>query len=405
MAGQPYPRRDIYSPKRRLLAWLHKQEHLEKGLVVSDAEAVFDIEFRNVEKSYGSVRAVSGLNFKVRRGAFHSFLGSSGCGKTTTLRMIAGFEQPSAGEVWLGGRPVAGIPAHQRPVNMVFQSYALFPHLTVAENIAYGLRYLNPRPDRDEQRRRADEALEMVRLGGFGQRKPHELSGGQQQRVALARALVNKPTVLLLDEPLAALDRKLRKEMQSELLRLQREVGITFVLVTHDQEEALSMSDSISVMQDGGIIQTATPEQLYETPASRYVADFIGESNLFTGTVRQVDGDRVLLDMPQGLQLASPATPTGPRLAASDPGCIAVRPEQIAIGNAADALAREISLAGEVVDRIYLGNLTEYRVRTEPFGIVCVRVPGHTGRDKAAFEHGAPVRIGWDQAAGLAMAL
>lgn len=249
----------------------------------------FDIEFRNVVKRYGSVPAVNGLSFKVKRGAFHSFLGSSGCGKTTTLRMIAGFEQPSEGEVLLAGQAVAGVPAHQRAVNMVFQHYALFPHLTVAENIAYGLRYRTPRPDRAQQRRMADEALEMVRLSGFGTRKPHELSGGQQQRVALARALVNKPTVLLLDEPLAALDRKLRKEMQSELLRLQREVGITFVLVTHDQEEALSMSDSISIMKDGLIIQTATPEALYETPASRYVADFIGESNLFAGTVRRLD--------------------------------------------------------------------------------------------------------------------
>ncbi|XHF41643.1 ABC transporter ATP-binding protein [Metapseudomonas boanensis] len=376
-----------------------------KGPAVSDASEVFDVEFRNVVKRYGSVTAVNGLNFKVRRGAFHSFLGSSGCGKTTTLRMIAGFDQPSSGEVLLDGHFVAGVPAYQRPVNMVFQSYALFPHLTVAENIAYGLRYHSPRPDRAEQRRLADQALEMVRLSGFGLRKPHELSGGQQQRVALARALVNKPTVLLLDEPLAALDRKLRKEMQSELLRLQREVGITFVLVTHDQEEALSMSDSISVMLDGQILQSASPEQLYESPASRYVADFIGESNLFDGTVRRIDGDRVLLDTAQGLQLASPQTPTGPALKVSEPGCIAVRPELIAIGVERDAMARDISLPGQVVDRIYLGNLTEYRVRTEPFGIVCVRVPRHGQHERSAFEHGSPVRIGWDQASGLAMAL
>ncbi|BAU72471.1 ABC transporter ATP-binding protein [Metapseudomonas furukawaii] len=372
---------------------------------MSDASETFDIEFRQVVKRYGAVTAVDGLDFAVRRGAFHSFLGSSGCGKTTTLRMIAGFEQPSEGEVLLAGRSVAGVPAHQRPVNMVFQSYALFPHLSVLDNIAYGLRYRQPRPDRALQRRLAEDALEMVRLGGFGQRKPHELSGGQQQRVALARALVNKPTVLLLDEPLAALDRKLRKEMQSELLRLQREVGITFVLVTHDQEEALSMSDTISVMQDGRILQSASPEQLYETPASRYVADFIGESNLFDGTVRRVDGNRVLLETAQGLQLASPQTPTGPALKAAEPGCIAVRPELIAIGADAESLAREISLTGQVVDRIYLGNLTEYRVRTEPFGIVCVRVPRHGLAERSAFEHGAPVRIGWDQASGLAMTL
>jgi spermidine/putrescine transport system ATP-binding protein len=216
---------------------------------------------------------------------------------------------------------------------------------------------------------------------------------------------VNKPTVLLLDEPLAALDRKLRKEMQSELLRLQREVGITFVLVTHDQEEALSMSDSISVMQDGLIVQTATPEQLYETPASRYVADFIGESNLFNGTVRRVDGNSVVLETAQGLQLTSPRSPSGKALSAQVEGCIAVRPELISIGAANTPLGREVTLNGQVEDRIYLGNLTEYRVRTEPFGIVCVRVPRVREHHQASFEHGAAVQIGWDQANGLAMGL
>jgi len=364
-----------------------------------------DIEFCNVEKLYGNLKAVNGLSFKVRRGTFHSFLGGSGCGKTTTLRMIAGFDQPSSGEVLLAGKNVAGVPAFQRPVNMVFQHYALFPHMTVSENIAYGLRYRTPRPDKKEQRRLADEALEMVRLEGLGQRKPSELSGGQQQRVALARALVNKPTVLLLDEPLAALDRKLRKEMQSELLRLQREVGITFVLVTHDQEEALSMSDSISVMHSGSIIQTATPEQLYEAPASRYVADFIGESNLFNGTVRHLNGNSVVLRTTQGIELTSPLTPTGPTLSADAPGCIAVRPELISIAAQGGSLGREVTLDGCVEDRIYLGNLTEYRVRTQPFGIVCVRVPRHQDHAQNAFEHGAAVQVGWDQASGLAMTM
>nr|WP_283184549.1 ABC transporter ATP-binding protein [Pseudomonas sp. PMCC200367] len=364
-----------------------------------------DIEFCNVVKRYGEVSAVNGLNFAVRRGSFHSFLGGSGCGKTTTLRMIAGFEQPSSGEVRLSGKNVAGVPAFERPVNMVFQHYALFPHLTVAQNIAYGLRYRTPRPDKKTQLRMADEALEMVRLSGFGQRKPSELSGGQQQRVALARALVNKPTVLLLDEPLAALDRKLRKEMQSELLRLQREVGITFVLVTHDQEEALSMSDSISVMHNGSIIQTATPEQLYEAPASRYVADFIGESNLFNGTVRQMQGDSVVLRTEQGLELTSPLTPTGKALSAGVAGCIAVRPELISIASANADMTREVKLQGHVEDRIYLGNSTEYRVRTQAFGVVCVRVPRQQDHGANAFEHGAAVSVGWDHANGLAMAL
>lgn len=378
---------------------------------MTDSKHLNDIEFCNVEKLYGNLKAVNNLSFTVRRGTFHSFLGGSGCGKTTTLRMIAGFDQPSTGEVMLAGKNVAGVPAYQRPVNMVFQHYALFPHMSVSENIAYGLRYLTPRPDKKEQRRRADEALEMVRLSGLGHRKPSELSGGQQQRVALARALVNKPTVLLLDEPLAALDRKLRKEMQSELLRLQREVGITFVLVTHDQEEALSMSDSISVMYSGSIIQTASPEQLYEAPASRYVADFIGESNLFNGTVRHVHGNSAVLRTPQGIELSSPLTPNGASLSAESEGCIAVRPELIDIASKGALPGRDVTLDGQVEDRIYLGNITEYRVRTQPFGIVCVRVPrqlgsaGGSSADNAGFEHGAAVQVGWNNANGLAMGL
>ena len=371
------------------------------GRTVSDS----DIEFCNVVKCYGDIPAVNGLNFKVRRGSFHSFLGGSGCGKTTTLRMIAGFEQPTSGEVRLAGHDVAGVPAFRRPVNMVFQHYALFPHMSVVENVAYGLRYRQPRPDKQQQRQMAEEALEMVRLSGYAQRKPSELSGGQQQRVALARALVNKPTVLLLDEPLAALDRKLRKEMQSELLRLQREVGITFVLVTHDQEEALSMSDSISVMRAGTIVQTATPEQLYETPASRYVADFIGESNLFEGTVQGVRTDAVVLRTACGLELSSPLTPTGQSLSLDDAGCIAVRPELIDIVAQGQTMARDIRLDGHVEDRIYLGNSTEYRVRTAPFGVLCVRVARHREAERAALEHGAAVQIGWNNAQGLAMAV
>jgi spermidine/putrescine transport system ATP-binding protein len=378
---------------------------------MNDSRHENDIEFCNVEKHYGNLKAVNNLSFQVKRGTFHSFLGGSGCGKTTTLRMIAGFDQPTFGEVRLAGKNVAGVPAYQRPVNMVFQHYALFPHMTVSQNIAYGLRYLTPRPDKKEQQRRADEALEMVRLSGLGHRKPSELSGGQQQRVALARALVNKPTVLLLDEPLAALDRKLRKEMQSELLRLQREVGITFVLVTHDQEEALSMSDSISVMHSGSIIQTASPEQLYEAPATRYVADFIGESNLFNGTVRQVQGNSALLRTEQGIELSSPLTPNGTALSANTEGCIAVRPELIDIAAQGSLQGRDVTLDGCVEDRIYLGNITEYRVRTQPFGIVCVRVPRQHGSgtqggfDTTGFEHGAAVQVGWNNASGLAMAL
>src|SRR5262245_11004632 len=236
-----------------------------------------DIRFVDVTKRFGDIAAVDGVSFAIARGAFHSFLGPSGCGKTTSLRLIAGFEQPSAGDVEIGGASVVGIPAYRRPVNMVFQHYALFPHLDVAGNIGYGLKQRTPRPDRAEIARRVDEMLELVRLRGLQGRRVWELSGGQQQRVALARALINKPTVLLLDDPLAALDRKLRRDMQMELQSIQREVGITFVLVTHDQEEALSMSDTIAIMRDGRIVQFGTPAALYDAPVSRYVADFVGE--------------------------------------------------------------------------------------------------------------------------------
>src|SRR6476620_5062514 len=244
-----------------------------------------DIRFDAVSKHYGEVKAVDRVSFAIARGSFHSFLGPSGCGKTTSLRLIAGFDQPTAGDVQIAGSSMVGVPAYRRPVNMVFQHYALFPHLDVTGNVAYGLRQRRPRPDREALHRQVEAALELVRLPGYGRRRIWELSGGQQQRVALARALINRPTVLLLDEPLAALDRKLRRELQIELQNLQREVGITFVLVTHDQEEALSMSDTICILRSGRIVQRGSPAVLYDEPASAWVADFVGKSNFLAGTV------------------------------------------------------------------------------------------------------------------------
>ncbi|HTG41007.1 MAG TPA: spermidine/putrescine ABC transporter ATP-binding protein, partial [Methylomirabilota bacterium] len=241
----------------------------------------------DVTKQFGDVTAVDRMNLSIARGTFYSLLGPSGCGKTTTLRMIAGFEQPTAGEIVLAGRPIAGVPPYRRNVNTVFQHYALFPHMDVAQNVGYGLR--QKKVGRAEEQRRVDETLELVRLSGYGKRRTWELSGGQQQRVALARALVNRPTVLLLDEPLGALDLKLRKEMQLELKALQREVGITFVYVTHDQEEALTMSDVIVVMRDGRIQQQGDPAELYERPVNRFVADFIGTSNFIKASVIAAD--------------------------------------------------------------------------------------------------------------------
>ena len=256
------------------------------------AEDGIDVRFHEVSKHFGDVAAVDGISFALKRGSFHSFLGPSGCGKTTSLRLIAGFEQPSAGRVEIAGQNMVGIPAYRRPVNMVFQHYALFPHMDVAANVGYGLRQKRPRPEKSEIDRSVAEALELVRLPQLAKRRIWELSGGQQQRVALARALINRPTVLLLDEPLAALDRKLRREMQIELQNLQREVGITFILVTHDQEEALSMSDTIGIMKDGRIVQMGTPEELYDAPVNRYVADFVGEFNFWSGQAAVSDRRR-----------------------------------------------------------------------------------------------------------------
>src|SRR5215475_7915759 len=274
-----------------------------------------DIRFEAVSKHYGEVRAVDRVSFAITRGSFHSFLGPSGCGKTTSLRLIAGFEQPTAGDVQIAGASMVGVPAYRRPVNMVFQHYALFPHLDVAGNVAYGLRQRRPRPGRAALQRQVEAALELVRLPGLGRRRIWELSGGQQQRVALARALINKPTVLLLDEPLAALDRKLRREMQMELQSLQREVGITFVLVTHDQEEALSMSDTISIMREGRIVQFGTPTALYDAPANLYVADFVGESNFFAGDVVEATETGAAIRTSAGIVLKGPLSPRGGSLA------------------------------------------------------------------------------------------
>ena len=302
----------------------------------SAREARPSVRFERVSKLYGPVVAVKELTLEVERGEFFTLLGPSGCGKTTTLRMVAGFEQPSAGRVLLDGVNVVGRPAFQRPTNTVFQSYALFPHLSVEDNVAFGLR--RKRVPRDEARRRVAEELERVGLAGEARRRPRQLSGGQQQRVALARALVNLPTVLLLDEPLGALDLKLRKQLQVELKRIHREVGITFVYVTHDQEEALTMSDRIAVMNHGEVKQVASPEAVYERPATAFVAGFIGVSNLMPGTVERVVGASAELRLDAGVALTVPA-PDGLRAGTR---CHAVvRPEKLELSAAgSEALHR-----------------------------------------------------------------
>jgi spermidine/putrescine transport system ATP-binding protein len=262
----------------------------------------FAVELRDVVKTFqtpegGSVNAVDHVDMGIKHGEFFSMLGSSGCGKTTSLRMVAGFEWPTAGEVYIEGQPQGHKPPFQRPVNTVFQNYALFQHMTVAQNVAFGLEM--DKTPADEIKRRVDEALAMVKLSGMGKRSPRQLSGGQQQRIALARALVKRPKVLLLDEPLGALDLKLRKEMQLELKTLQREVGITFVFVTHDQEEALTMSDRIAVMSHGKVLQVGAPVEIYERPNCKFVADFIGDTNFLEGQVSQVDKNNVIVSVPK----------------------------------------------------------------------------------------------------------
>jgi spermidine/putrescine transport system ATP-binding protein len=323
----------------------------------------FAVELRSVSKRFPGVAgepvaAVNQVTLQIRDGEFFSMLGPSGCGKTTSLRMIAGFELPTEGEVYLHGRPMGQTPPYQRPVNTVFQNYALFPHMTIGENVGFGLEM--QRVGKAEREARVKQALEMVRLPGYEQRRPKQMSGGQQQRVALARALVNRPEVLLLDEPLGALDLKLRKEMQLELKTLQREVGITFIYVTHDQEEALTMSDRIAVMSGGVVRQVGLASEIYEEPNSRFVADFIGETNFVEGTVRAVRGAEAEFEA-GGLTFAAMAAAG---VAPGEKATLAVRPERIQLSQTRPDGPN--AFAGEVRESIYIGTDTRYLVDIAP---------------------------------------
>ena len=364
-----------------------------------------DVEIIDVTKSFGDVTAVDRMTLSIARGTFYSLLGPSGCGKTTTLRMIAGFEQPTAGEIVLAGRPIAGVPPYRRNVNTVFQHYALFPHMDVAQNVGYGLR--QKKVGRAEELRRVDETLELVRLSGYGKRRTWELSGGQQQRVALARALVNHPTVLLLDEPLGALDLKLRKEMQLELKALQREVGITFVYVTHDQEEALTMSDVIVVMRDGRIQQMGDPAELYERPVNRFVADFIGTSNFIKASVVSADGAsrRATVQTARGLTLSGTVTASGTTPTAGADVIVAVRPERIEVVPAATdnaAAAGWTVVPGRIQQGTYLGDQTEYRIETDAVGELVARRQNAAGAGSGlGAGPGDPVLARWHEEANL----
>jgi spermidine/putrescine transport system ATP-binding protein len=373
-----------------------------------DPDATPDVEILDVTKRFGEVTAVDRMHLRIARGSFYSFLGPSGCGKTTTLRMIAGFEQPTEGEILLAGKPVAGVPPYKRNVNTVFQHYALFPHMDVARNVGYGLR--QNKVGKQEEDRRVGEALAMVRLAGYERRRTWEMSGGQQQRVALARALINHPTVLLLDEPLGALDLKLRKEMQLELKALQREVGITFVYVTHDQEEALTMSDVIVVMRDGLIQQMGSPTELYERPVNRFVADFIGTSNFLAATVESFDATarRVVVKSEHGVVLRGAVTDPSASLSLGEAVTVATRPERLEVAAAGTVDTTETgwsSVTGRIHQGTYLGDQTEFRVHTEQAGELIVRRQNATGAEAGhGLGPGDAVTVRWRDEANLVLA-
>jgi spermidine/putrescine transport system ATP-binding protein len=363
------------------------------GAATADRTATSDepcVRLDRVSKYFGELAAVDELSLDIDQGEFFTLLGPSGCGKTTTLRIVAGFEEPTSGQVLIDGEDVAGLPPYRRPTNTVFQSYALFPHLSVGDNVAFGLE--RKRVPRDEIKRRVEEELQRVGLGADINRRPNQLSGGMQQRVALARALVNLPKVLLLDEPLGALDLKLRKGLQIELKRIQRDVGITFIYVTHDQEEALTMSDRIAVMNRGRVEQMDAPEQVYERPATTFVAGFIGVSNLMPGTVEAAgSGGRIELDSGVGINADVDGFRPGERCRA------VVRPEKLRITRPEEATSDDWpSVEGQVESSVYLGTSTQIIVRLPDEVRMTVLVPNADEAERGRLPGGgASVRLSW----------
>jgi spermidine/putrescine transport system ATP-binding protein len=368
-----------------------------EGKTLSDATPPTDdvITLEHVHKAFGSFVAVHDADFAIRRGEFFAMLGPSGCGKTTTLRMIAGFEQPTRGKVLLEGQDVSNVPPYRRNVNTVFQQYALFPHMTVFDNVAFGPR--SRKVDEKVLKPRVMETLEIVRLADLARRKPTQMSGGQQQRVALARALVNLPSALLLDEPLGALDLKLRQAMQIELKRIQREVGITFIFVTHDQEEALTMSDRIAVMSQGYVEQIGTPEEIYHQPATVFVAGFIGSANLLPGKVRGVGAGSVEVDLAAGTTVRASAA--GSRFVSGGPATVMLRPERLHLSDVEPTGER---LRVTVTDLIFQGPAVRTVVQAAD-GTELVAHVG-TGDDLPFLRPGQPLWLSWGDGAAYALA-
>jgi putrescine transport system ATP-binding protein len=358
------------------------------------------IEFRNVTKRFGDFVAIDNLSLGIFEREFFALLGPSGCGKTTLMRMVAGFEEPTEGHVFLDGQNLVGVPPYRRPVNMMFQSYALFPHMTVAKNIAFGLK--QDGMPKEEIDRRVDEMLTLVQLTKFAHRKPHQLSGGQRQRVALARSLAKKPKVLLLDEPLAALDKKLREETQFELIDVQQKLGLTFLIVTHDQEEAMTVADRIAVMDHGRIVQIATPAEIYEQPNSRYVADFIGDINLMEGHIAGIENGVVKFNVPGAGSVIEVAQDikAGP----GDHAWFAIRPEKVAITLAKPEEAPPPnSVGGEVWDIGYLGDVSIYHVRLPSGAIVKATTTNATRLVERPITWDDKVWLSWSRDGGMVL--
>ena len=360
------------------------------------------VELRKVVKAFRdpqghTVKAVNEVSLEITDGEFFALLGPSGCGKTTTLRVVAGFEQPTSGDVLIRGEAVQGIPPFHRPVNTVFQDYALFPHMSVLQNVMFGLRMA--KTPKNQAKEQAMEMLELVQLPHTASRKPHQLSGGQRQRVALARALVNKPAVLLLDEPLGALDLKLRKQMQLELKTMQREVGITFIFVTHDQEEAMTMADRIAVMSEGNVLQVGRADEIYEAPADRFVADFIGETNFIEGVLESKNDDSGVLELSDGRRLAGRLKGHAVGLEEGEQASIAVRPEKIALqalnGDAPSSSDKMTVLEAQIAESLYIGTDTRYRVVSGSDVDLIVRVQNLHHGFGSMLEPGEKVHVSW----------